>query len=81
MKAITPLKLIKNIWKHLSDKRKYHILITLFVLWIFLYFLFNEILASRITYRNFEILIGAISLNFLICFIKSLNLGKLKIII
>ena len=57
------------------------ILITLFVLWIFLYFLFNEILASRITYRNFEILIGAISLNFLICFIKSLNLGKLKIII
>lgn len=56
------------------------ILINLFVLWIFFYFLFNEILASRITNRNFEILIGAISLNFLFCFLKSLNLIKLKII-
>jgi hypothetical protein len=56
------------------------ILISLFVFWIFFYFVFNEILASRITNRNFEILIGAISLNFLFCFLKSLNLIKLKII-
>ncbi|ABO18046.1 ABC transporter ATP-binding protein [Prochlorococcus marinus] len=32
MKPIIPLKLIKNIWQHLSDKRKYNLLVTIFVM-------------------------------------------------
>lgn len=54
-------------FKQFNKKFKFEIVffITVFFLYLFLYLFINKILASRITHRNFEILLAAISYKYI----------------
>ena len=75
------LYLFFNFNSRIKNQFEIKFLLTIFVIWCFLYFFINEILASRITNRNFEILIGCISFSFLIYFIQCLNFKKFYILL